>query len=223
MIGTSTWRLKKTVAKTLRARSLWDKIGHAAWASADPGIQFHSTINDWHTCPASGTIRASNPCSEYMFLDDTACNLASLNLLRFRDRTTGRIDVGAFEHAVRLWTIVLEISITMAQYPSREIARLSHEFRTLGLGFANVGGLLMTAGIPYDSSAARAMCGALSAIMTGVAYATSAEMACRLGPFAGFAKNRERNVARHAQPPPCRLRRRRRLRGGCDTAGAAGR
>ncbi len=185
------WRLKKTVAKTLRAQSLWDKIGHAAWASADPGIQFHSTINDWHTCPASGTIRASNPCSEYMFLDDTACNLASLNLLRFRDRATGRIDVEAFEHAVRLWTIVLEISITMAQYPSREIARLSHEFRTLGLGFANVGGLLMTAGIPYDSSAARAMCGALSAIMTGVAYATSAEMACRLGPFAGFAKNRD--------------------------------
>ncbi len=186
-----TWRLRRTVAKTLKARDLWDKIGYAAWASADPGIQFHSTINDWHTCPASGTIRASNPCSEYMFLDDTACNLASLNLLQFRDRSTGRIDVQAFEHAVRLWTIVLEISVTMAQYPSREIAKLSHDYRTLGLGFANVGGLLMTAGIPYDSPPARAMCGALAALMTGVAYATSAEMARKLGPFAGFAKNCE--------------------------------
>ncbi len=199
------WRMKRGVAKTVEARALWEKIGYAAWASADPGIQFHTTINDWHTCPASGAIRASNPCSEYMFLDDTACNLASLNLLQFRDAASGRFDVTAFEHAVRLWTIVLEISVMMAQFPSKEIARLSYEFRTLGLGFANIGGLLMTAGIPYDSDEARAMCGALSAIMTGVAYATSAEMAAELGPFPGFDDNREpmlrvmRNHARAAR------------------------
>ncbi len=189
------WHLKarltgKTI-KTTKASALWDKIGHAAWASADPGIQFHTTINDWHTCPASGEIRASNPCSEYMFLDDTACNLASLNLLRFRNVETGKFDVEAYEHAVRLWTIVLEISVTMAQFPSKEIARLSYEFRTLGLGFANIGGLLMTAGIPYDCHEGRAIAGALSAIMTGVSYATSAEMAKELGPFPGFAKNRD--------------------------------
>ncbi|MGE0240930.1 MAG: vitamin B12-dependent ribonucleotide reductase, partial [Parvibaculaceae bacterium] len=166
------------------------KIGYAAWASADPGIQFHTTINDWHTCPASGEIRASNPCSEYMFLDDTACNLASLNLLQFR-QDDGTFDVASFEHGVRLWTIVLEISVLMAQFPSKEIARLSYEFRTLGLGFANIGGLLMTAGISYDSHEGRAICGAISAIMTGISYATSAEMAAALGPFPGFEKNRD--------------------------------
>ncbi len=184
-------RLSNKVTKTLKARELWDKIGHAAWASADPGIQFHTTINDWHTCPASGEIRASNPCSEYMFLDDTACNLASLNLLQFRDVATGKFDAASYEHAVRLWTVVLEISVMMAQFPSKEIARLSYEFRTLGLGFANIGGLLMTSGIPYDSHEGRAICAALSAIMTGVSYATSAEMAKELGPFPGFTKNRE--------------------------------
>ncbi len=184
-------RLSGKVTKTLKARELWDKIGHAAWASADPGIQFHTTINDWHTCKASGEIRASNPCSEYMFLDDTACNLASLNLLQFRSVATGKFDIAAYEHAVRLWTVVLEISVMMAQFPSKEIARLSYEFRTLGLGFANIGGLLMTAGIPYDSHEGRGICAALSAIMTGVSYATSAEMARELGPFPGFAKNRE--------------------------------
>ncbi len=179
------------VARTVSARALWERIGLAAWQSADPGIQFHTTINDWHTCPASGEIRASNPCSEYMFLDNTACNLASLNLLRFHDRATRSFDVRAFEHAVRLWTIVLEISVLMAQFPSREIAHLSYRFRTLGLGFANIGGLLMTMGLPYDSREGRAMCGAISAVMTGRAYATSAEMARELGAFAGFAKNRE--------------------------------
>lgn len=186
-----TARLSKKTVKTVKARTLWDKVGYAAWASADPGIQFHTTINDWHTCPASGEIRASNPCSEYMFLDDTACNLASLNLLQFRDSTTGRFDVESFEHAVRLWTLVLEISVLMAQFPSKEIAKLSYDFRTLGLGFANIGGLLMTAGIPYDSYEGRAICGAISAIMTGISYATSAEMAEALGPFPGYAKNRE--------------------------------
>ena len=197
-----TWRTRKGVAKTVQARELWEKIGYAAWASADPGIQFHTTINDWHTCPASGTIRASNPCSEYMFLDDTACNLASLNLLQFRDAATGRFDGEAFAHAVRLWTVVLEISVMMAQFPSKEIARLSYEFRTLGLGFANIGGLLMTGGIPYDSPEGRAICGAISAIMTGIAYATSAEMAKALGPFPGFEDNREpmlRVIRNHAR------------------------
>src|SRR6202166_1948590 len=186
------WRTKKgKIAKTVKARDLWEKIGYAAWASADPGLQFHTTINDWHTCAASGPILASNPCSEYMFLDDTACNLASLNLLAFHDTTTRQLDIEGYEHAVRLWTIVLEISVMMAQFPSKEIAQLSFEFRTLGLGYANVGGLLMSSGIPYDSDAGRAICGALSAIMTGVSYATSAEMAAQLGAFPGYKKNRE--------------------------------
>ncbi|WP_332117588.1 vitamin B12-dependent ribonucleotide reductase [Azorhizobium caulinodans] len=176
------------VHKTVKARELWDKIGSAAWHCADPGIQFHTTINDWHTCPSGGEIRASNPCSEYMFLDDTACNLASLNLLQFRDNEK-RFDVESFEHAVRLWTVVLEISVLMAQFPSRRIAELSYEYRTLGLGYANIGGLLMTAGIPYDSAEGRAICGAISAIMTGICYATSAEMAKELGPFPAYEQN----------------------------------
>jgi ribonucleoside-diphosphate reductase alpha chain len=186
-----TYRKNGKVAKTLDARALWEKIGYAAWASADPGLQYHTTVNDWHTCPASGEIRASNPCSEYMFLDDTACNLASLNLLTFRDEKTGQFQVESYEHAVRLWTVVLEVSVLMAQFPSKQIAQLSYEFRTLGLGYANIGGLLMTSGIPYDSDAGRAIGGALTAIMTGISYATSAEMAEKLGPFPGYKKNRE--------------------------------
>ncbi len=182
-------RIDGKVAKTIPARDLWEKIGHAAWASADPGLHFNTTMNDWHTCTAAGPIRASNPCSEYMFLDDTACNLASLNLLQFLNRDTARIDLAAYEHAVRLWTIVLEISVTMAQFPSKEIAKLSYEYRTLGLGYANIGGLLMTTGVPYDSTEGRAICGALTAIMTGVAYATSAEMAGELGPFPDYKRN----------------------------------
>ncbi len=199
------WRTKAgKIAKTVKARDLWEKIGYAAWASADPGLQFHTTINDWHTCAASGPINASNPCSEYMFLDDTACNLASINLLAFHDAPAPTLpspasggglgrgyDVEGYEHAVRLWTIVLEISVLMAQFPSKEIAQRSYDFRTLGLGYANVGGLLMSSGIPYDSDAGRAICGALSAIMTGVSYATSAEMAAELGAFPRFAENRE--------------------------------
>ncbi len=183
-----TARLNGKTVKTLKARDLWEKIGNAAWASADPGIQFHTTINDWHTCPQSGQIRASNPCSEYMFLDDTACNLASLNLLRFR-KEDGAFDVAAYEHCCRLWTIVLEISVMMAQFPSRQIAELSYRYRTLGLGFANIGGLLMASGIPYDSAEGRAICGAISAVMTGVAYETSAEMAGELGTFPGYEPN----------------------------------
>src|SRR6201996_8705682 len=186
------WRTKGgKISKTIKARDLWEKIGYAAWASADPGLQFHTSINDWHTCAASGPIVASNPCSEYMFLDDTACNLASLNLLAFHDEKTRTYDVEGYEHAVRLWTIVLEVSVLMAQFPSKEIAQRSYDFRTLGLGYANVGGLLMSSGIPYDSDAGRAICGALSAIMTGVSYATSAEMAAELGAFPRYAENRE--------------------------------
>ena len=176
------------VARTLKARDLWEKIGYAAWASADPGLHFNTTMNDWHTCVSAGAIRASNPCSEYMFLDDTACNLASINLLAYR-RADGTIDIAAYEHTVRLWTVVLEISVMMAQFPSKEIAKLSYEYRTLGLGYANIGGLLMTSGIPYDLAEGRAICAALTAIMTGVAYATSAEMAAELGAFPNYDRN----------------------------------
>ena len=176
--------------KTVHARDLWEQIGHAAWACADPGLQFDTTINDWHTCPNSGRINASNPCSEYMFLDDTACNLASLNLLTFR-REDGSFDLEGFEHATRLWTITLEISVLMAQFPSRRIAQLSFDYRTLGLGFANIGGLLMASGFSYDSDQGRATCAAISALMTGVAYETSAEMANELGAFPGYDTNRD--------------------------------
>ncbi|MER8596134.1 vitamin B12-dependent ribonucleotide reductase [Mesorhizobium sp. M1182] len=183
-----TARKDGKVLKTLKARDLWEKIGYAAWASADPGLHFNTTMNDWHTCASAGAIRASNPCSEYMFLDDTACNLASINLLPYRN-ADGTIDIAAYEHTVRLWTMVLEISVMMAQFPSKEIAKLSYEYRTLGLGYANIGGLLMTSGIPYDSDEGRAICAALTAIMTGTAYATSAEMAAELGAFPDYDRN----------------------------------
>lgn len=182
-------RTSKKVTKTLKARDLWEKIGYAAWASADPGLHFNTTMNDWHTCKASGDIRASNPCSEYMFLDDTACNLASANLLTFYNTTTKQFDVAGYEHLCQLWTIVLEISVMMAQFPSRAIAELSYEFRTLGLGYANIGGLLMTMGLSYDSKEGRALCGALTAVMTGITYKTSAEIAAELGTFPGYKKN----------------------------------
>ncbi|MEL6819961.1 MAG: vitamin B12-dependent ribonucleotide reductase [Pseudomonadota bacterium] len=182
-------RIDGKVNKTVQARDLWEKIGYAAWASADPGLHYNTTMNDWHTCPSAGPIRASNPCSEYMFLDDTACNLASINLLQFADKDTKKFDVASYEHTVRLWTIVLEVSVMMAQFPSKQIAELSYKYRTLGLGYANIGGLLMSSGIPYDSDEGRAICGALTAIMTGVAYATSAEMAGELGPFPGYEPN----------------------------------
>ncbi len=191
------------VAKTVKARDLWEKVGHAAWACADPGIQFHDTVNEWHTCPEDGQIRGSNPCSEYMFLDDTACNLASMNLLTFLK--DGEFQAADYMHAARLWTLTLEISVTMAQFPSKEIAQLSYDFRTLGLGYANIGGLLMNMGYCYDSDEGRSICGALTAIMTGVAYATSAEIAGELGPFKGYERNAEhmlrviRNHRRAAQ------------------------
>ena len=177
------------ISKTIKARDLWEQIGHAAWACADPGIQFHDTVNAWHTCPEDGEIRGSNPCSEYMFLDDTACNLASMNLLTFYK--AGKFQADDYMHATRLWTVTLEISVTMAQFPSKEIAQRSYDFRTLGLGYANIGGLLMNMGLGYDSDEGRALCGALTAIMTGVAYATSAEMAGELGAFPGHDRNAE--------------------------------
>ncbi len=181
-------RIDGETKKTIKAAELWEQIGYAAWASADPGLQYHTTINEWHTCPQGGEIRASNPCSEYMFLDDTACNLASLNLLQFR-QDDGQFDFDKFEHATRLWQIVLEISVMMAQFPSKQIAELSYEYRTTGLGYANIGGLLMTSGIAYDSDEGRALCGAITAIMTGVCYATSAEMAGELGAFPRYEEN----------------------------------
>ena len=175
------------VAKTIKARDLWEQVGHAAWACADPGIQFHDTVNAWHTCPEDGEIRGSNPCSEYMFLDDTACNLASMNLLTFLK--DGKFQAENYVHATRLWTVTLEISVMMAQFPSKEIAQLSYDFRTLGLGYANIGGLLMNMGMGYDSDEGRALAGALTAILTGVSYATSAEIAGELGPFSGYKRN----------------------------------
>ncbi|HSI02299.1 MAG TPA: vitamin B12-dependent ribonucleotide reductase [Reyranella sp.] len=185
-----TARTTGAAVKTVSAQALWDRIAEAAWHSADPGVQFDTTINDWHTCPESGRINASNPCSEYMFLDDTACNLASLNLMRFR-QDDGSVDVASLEHASRLWTVVLEISVMMAQYPSRRIAELSYLYRTLGLGFANLGALLMARGLGYDSAAGRAIAGAITAVMTGTAYAASAEMAATMGAFPGYEANRE--------------------------------
>jgi len=186
------WDLKNRVngetARTIRARKLWEDVGHAAWACADPGIQFHDTVNAWHTCPEDGEIRGSNPCSEYMFLDDTACNLASMNLLKFL--SDGEFKVDQYIHATKLWTITLEISVLMAQFPSKEIAQRSYDFRTLGLGYANIGGLLMNMGLGYDSDEGRSLCGALTAIMTGVAYSTSATMASEVGTFPGYSKNK---------------------------------
>jgi adenosylcobalamin-dependent ribonucleoside-diphosphate reductase len=195
------WRTEKEKAraegrapkprKTMRARELWEQITYAAWSCADPGVQFDSTFNEWHTCPADGRINATNPCSEYAFLDDTACNLASLNLIKFYDEATARFDVDSFRHASRLWTLILEISVYMAQFPSVVVAQKSYDFRTLGLGYANMGSLLMVQGLPYDSHEGRAWCGAISALMHAVSYATSAEMAAEVGAFPRYEANRE--------------------------------
>ncbi len=188
------WQLKRRtngkVCKTIKARGLLDRIAWAAWICADPGTQYDTTINEWHTCPDDGRINASNPCSEYMFLDDTACNLASLNLATFYT-TDGQFELENFRHAVRLWTIALEISVLMASFPSRSIAEKSYQFRTLGLGYANLGTCLMRQGIPYDSPKALAICGAITSVMTGESYCASAEMAAELWPFPGYAKNRD--------------------------------
>mgnify|MGYP001827632211 FL=1 len=194
-----TQRIDGEIARSVSAGKLWDKVTMAAWECADPGLQYDDTINEWHTCPNSGRINASNPCSEYMFLDDTACNLASINLVKFLS-DDGAFEISNFRHTVRLWTMVLEISVLMASFPSRRIAELSYRYRTLGLGFANIGSLLMRLGIPYDSDRGRSICGAITAIMTGESYATSAEMAAELGPFEGFSENRDamlRVIANH--------------------------
>jgi ribonucleoside-diphosphate reductase alpha chain len=180
----------KTI-KSISSQKLWDDIAFAAWACADPGVQYDSTINEWHTCPEGGRINASNPCSEYMFLDNTACNLASINLAHYFDPKTRVFDVTGFEHSCRIWTIVLEISVLMAQFPSKEVAQLSYDYRTLGLGYANLGSALMVNGIPYDSDKGRAIGGAITAIMTGTAYATSAEMARELGTFRKYDDNKQ--------------------------------
>ncbi|HET7641061.1 MAG TPA: hypothetical protein VFK47_20295, partial [Ktedonobacteraceae bacterium] len=189
------WELKARtdgrVMKKVPARELWNKIAYAAWRCADPGTQYETTINEWHTCPKGGRIRASNPCSEYMFLDNTACNLASANLMKFYDANSNTFDVEGFEYVCRLWTVVLEISVTMAQFPSKEVAQLSYDYRTLGLGYANLGTMLMVSGIAYDSEEARGIGGALTAIMTGIAYKTSAELASVLGPFVKYEENKE--------------------------------
>ena len=193
--GDDDWPLYRRtdgkIARTLKAQDLWDQICRAAWRSADPGLQYDTTINQWHTCPNSGRINASNPCSEYLFVDNTACNLASINLLKFYDADARHFDIDGFEHAIRLWTTVLEIAVLMAAYPSKEIAKQSYRFRTLGLGYANLGALLMQAGIPYDSDEARGIASAITAVLTGRAYATSAQMAGELLPFPGFAANRQ--------------------------------
>ncbi|MCL1908436.1 MAG: adenosylcobalamin-dependent ribonucleoside-diphosphate reductase [Holophagaceae bacterium] len=211
LLNDGDWNLVRRtngqVIKTLKARELWSRINYAAWACADPGIQFDTTINEWHTCPEDGRINASNPCSEYMFLDDTACNLASLNLCAFL-KHDGNFDIVGYRHAIRIWTVVLEISVLMAQFPSERIAQLSYDFRTLGLGYANLGAMLMRMGIPYDSEVGAQWCAALTAILTGDAYATSAEMAKELGPFPGYARNKEhmlrviRNHRRAANDAP---------------------
>lgn len=179
------------VMKTIKAKDLWKQISHAAWSCADPGTQYDTTINEWHTCPEGGRIRASNPCSEYMFLDNTACNLASINLRKFFNESENKFDVEGFEYTSRLWTTVLEISVLMAQFPSKEVAQLSYDYRTLGLGYANLGSMLMVSGIPYDSDEARGIAGAITAIMTGTAYTTSAELAEFLGAFPKYDLNKE--------------------------------
>lgn len=195
------WRIEKRKSKkekrapkpckTLKARDLWDQISYSAWASADPGIQYHTTINEWHTCPAGGEIKASNPCSEYMFLDDTACNLASLNLVKFYNIDKKEFNIQEFRHASRIWTLALEISVLMAQFPSKEIAQLSYEYRTLGLGYANLGTLLMLQGIPYDSREGFAIAGAITSVMHMTAYTASAELAKQAGPFMRYEENKE--------------------------------
>lgn len=195
VLDDTDWDLKgrfdSTTVKTVKARELWDRVARSAWQCADPGLQYHTTINDWHTCPVGGEIRASNPCSEYMFLDDTACNLASINLLPFYDTKKKRFDIQAYLHAIRIWTNILETSVVMAQFPSPRIAELSYEYRTLGLGFANLGSLLMVMGLPYDSDKGRAVAAALSALLSGEAYAQSARMASEFGTFVRFKENKD--------------------------------
>jgi len=193
VLSDSDWELRsrtnKETVKTVKARKLWTDIAKTSWQCADPGLQYHTTINDWHTCPSGGEIRASNPCSEYMFLDDTACNLASLNLVSLYNKENKTFNIEGYVHAIDIWTTILEISVVMAQFPSPSIADLSYQYRTLGLGYANLGTLLMIMGLAYDSEEGRSVAGALSAILSGEAYAQSAMMAKEFGSFARYDEN----------------------------------
>lgn len=185
------WRIDpQHISKTVKARELWDKIAKSAWSCGDPGLQFDTTVNAWNTCLTSGRINGSNPCSEFMFLDDSSCNLASLNLLKFYDDKEGKFNVEEFKHATRLWTIVLEISVLMAQFPSYEIAKNSYLYRPLGLGYANLGTLLMVMGLPYDSEEGRGVASGITSLMCATAYSTSAEMSKHLGSFEMYEKNK---------------------------------
>ena len=175
---------------SFKAHEVLDRMAECAWQCGDPGVQYDTTINRWHTCPNSGRINASNPCSEYMFLDDTACNLASINLMKFR-RPDGSFDVERFTAACRIFLVAQEILVDHASYPTQRIARNSHLYRPLGLGYSNLGSLLMADGLAYDSDAGRGLCGALTAILHGAANRTSAELAAAVGPFEGYAANRE--------------------------------
>ena len=189
-VWTTRFRTTGEAGPQYPAKDVWRKLAESAWGCADPGVQYDTTINEWHTCSNTAPIRASNPCSEYMFLDDTACNLSSLNLTKFlRDDNT--FDVDAYRHAIRVFFVAQEILVDFSAYPTKQIAKNSHDYRPLGLGYANLGTLLMVLGIPYDSDRGRALCGSLTGILTGHAYRVSSEMASRKGAFAGFAKNRE--------------------------------
>ena len=212
----TTFRTSGKVHETLRAREVWRAIGESAWQCADPGVQYDDTIQKWHTCKATGRITATNPCSEYVFLDDTACNLASINLLKFL-REDGSFDVEGYRHANRVFFLAQEIAVSFASYPTEKIARRSEDFRPLGLGYANLGTLLMVKGLPYDSDGARAYAATITAMMTGEAYAISAEMAASKGPFNGYPANRDsmlgvmrlhrdaaREIDAQAAPPPLR-------------------
>lgn len=187
------WKTRKVTTgetvETLKAQEMMNWIAEAAWICGDPGLQFSTTLNDWHTCPNAGPINASNPCSEYVFLDNSACNLSSMNLMKFL-KENGQFDVEGFKNAVRILIIAQEIIVDNSSYPTPEIKKISHEYRTLGLGYANLGALLMASGLPYDSDRARSMAAVITALMTGQAYVTSAEVASRMGPFKGFEKNR---------------------------------
>jgi ribonucleoside-diphosphate reductase alpha chain len=205
------WRTNGHPARAYKARHLWDKIAQAAWTCADPGVQFDTTINAWHTCPNTDRIYASNPCSEYMFLDDSACNLASLNLTKFLT-PEGMFDIARYRHAVEVFITAQEIIVDFASYPTRAIAQNSHDYRPLGLGYANLGTLLMLLGIPYDSDRGRGIAAALTAILCGRAYRQSAEIARVKGPFPGYEKNREpflkvmrrhREAAHRIRPEDC--------------------
>jgi ribonucleoside-diphosphate reductase alpha chain len=205
LLENKDWSLKarviKKITKTLPAKEVWDRIVHSAWMCADPGVQFHDTINEWHTCPETAEIRASNPCSEYMFIDDSACNLASINLTKFMT-PEGDFDMVSFMHVARILFVAQEILVDYSSYPTMKITENSHNYRPLGLGFANLGSFLMRKGIPYHSDQGRAWASGITSLMHGVAYWTSSQLAETRGAFAGFAKNKSpmlKVIKKHAK------------------------